>query len=390
MKHISAMEPMLPDDKNYELEALSVELLKKSSGFSAKLNHQTAEAVSELVRSMNCYYSNLIEGHNTHPRDIDRSLNSDFSTEPEKRNLQLEAKAHIEVQSLIDEEAFTGKLVSFEFISWIHKEFCQRLPEELLFVTNKDTKENIQIKPGALRDKGAQVGYHIAPDCNQLELFLSRFEEAYNPDKLSAIQQIIAAAAMHHRLLWIHPFFDGNGRVTRLFSYAYLKSIGVGSSLWSIARGLARRDSEYKSLLMAADMQRQGDLDGRGNLSSKGLFNFCKFFLEVCIDQVDYMSSLLEPAELLNRMELYINEEINIGRLPKGSFPVLREAFLSGQLARMRVAELSGYKERQSRNITSSLLKAGLLSSESPRGALRIAFPLDAVDRYFPKLYPVS
>jgi len=45
---------------------------------------------------MNCYYSNLIEGHETHPRDIDRALAKDYAKEPKKRSLQLEAVAHID------------------------------------------------------------------------------------------------------------------------------------------------------------------------------------------------------------------------------------------------------------------------------------------------------
>jgi hypothetical protein len=47
---------------------------------------------------MNCYYSNLIEGHRTHPIEIERALAQAFSIDPRQRELQLEAKAHIEVQ----------------------------------------------------------------------------------------------------------------------------------------------------------------------------------------------------------------------------------------------------------------------------------------------------
>jgi len=82
-----------------------------------------------------------------------------------------------------------------------------------------------------------------------------------------ALRKIIGVAASHHRLLWIHPFIDGNGRVTRLLSHALLRELDVGSELWSVSRGLARRVAEYKSSLQAADEPRRGDLDGRGNLT---------------------------------------------------------------------------------------------------------------------------
>jgi hypothetical protein len=53
-------------------------------------------AVDELL------YSNLIEGRNTHPIDIERALRNDYSQDETKRDLQLEAKAHIMVQEWID------------------------------------------------------------------------------------------------------------------------------------------------------------------------------------------------------------------------------------------------------------------------------------------------
>jgi len=55
-------------------------------------------ALVDLVRSMNCYYNNLIEGHDTHSVAIDRALGNDFSPDPRQRDLQMEAKAHIEVR----------------------------------------------------------------------------------------------------------------------------------------------------------------------------------------------------------------------------------------------------------------------------------------------------
>ena len=107
------MEPMrISKESNARLELteLVFELAKRSTAFRASLPRGLAEPLAEFVRSMNCYYSNLIEGHNTHPVDIERALNNDFSKNPKKRDLQLEAKAHIEVQRWIDEGGLLGNL----------------------------------------------------------------------------------------------------------------------------------------------------------------------------------------------------------------------------------------------------------------------------------------
>ena len=385
------MEPMLPPDGERHLEDLAMDLATKASGLASQLPPAVRSGIGDLVRSMNCYYSNLIEGHNTHPRDIDRALaHADYSPDPEKRALQQEAVAHIEVQRLIDHGAdLQVATTSVAYTVWLHKEFCTRLPEELLWVRNPDTGEQLRVIPGQLRASGVQVGRHIPPNAASLPLFLQRFTEAYDTRNKSKIRQIIALGAAHHRLLWIHPFYDGNGRVTRLQSHASLLRCGVGSSLWSVARGLARHVRDYKSLLMAADGPRRGDLDGRGTLSAQALTEFCAFFLTICIDQVDFMASLLEPGELLRRMRLHIEEEIQAGHLPKGSFPLLREALLLGEVSRGRAGEITGYGERMARKVVSDLLKKGYLQSRSSRSPLVLSFPVDAIERWFPKLYPV-
>ncbi|GMQ84082.1 MAG: Fic family protein [Gammaproteobacteria bacterium] len=385
------MEPMIPGDTRDELSDLALELVSKASALAGQVHGQVREGIGDLVRSMNCYYSNLIEGHNTHPRDIEQALSDNYSQNTARRALQLEARAHIDLQRMIDKgEDPAVAPTSAEYIQWLHREFCSRLPEELLWVENPDTGKKIRVTPGEIRTGSVQVGRHLPPTAEELSAYLARFEEAYVPDRLSRSKQIIAVAASHHRLLWIHPFYDGNGRVARLMSHALLLRAGVGSSLWSVARGLARNVEAYKSALMLADEPRRGDLDGRGTLSDIRLREFTHFFLKTCIDQVDFMESLLQPSELLRRMKLYIDDEIAAGRLPSGSLALLREAFLAGELARGNAASLTGYQERRGRQILAKLLECGLLISQGPRAPVRLGFPIDVVERWFPNLYPVN
>ena len=386
------MSPMLPPEGERKLEDLALDLATKASGLASQLPPVVRLGIGDLVRSMNCYYSNLIEGHDTHPRDIDRALaHADYSSDPQKRALQHEAVAHIEVQRLIDHgDDLKSETTSVAYITWLHTAFCRRLPDELLWVENPDTNERLPLSAGELRTGWVQVGRHIPPSAEALPRFLTRFAEAYDSTRLSRVRQVIALGAAHHRLLWIHPFYDGNGRVTRLMSHASLLRCGVGSSLWSAARGLARNVQDYKALLMAADEPRRGDLDGRGTLSTQALVAFCEFFLTICIDQVDFMATLLEPSEFLRRMRVHIEEEVQAGRLHKGSFLLLREALLTGEVSRGRAPEITGYGERMARNVVSDLLKKGYLKSTSSRAPLVLAFPIDAVERWFPRLYPTT
>lgn len=389
IEHPSLMEPMLPAQGNRELEDLAVVMIEKSARMAAQLHPLVQVRIGQLVRTMNCYYSNLIEGHNTNPRDIELALKADFSNNPEKRDLQLEAKAHIEVQMLLDQKQNLTDTFSQANIKLVHKEFYARLPESLCWVKNPDTGDTIAIVPGEFRAGDVMVGRHVPPKAANIVTFLERFEQAYNFASLSRIEQIITVAAAHHRLLWIHPFYDGNGRVTRLISHLALRQAGVGNNLWSISRGLARNAQLYKANLDLADGQREGDLDGRGNLSQKQLANFCVFFLQTAIDQIDFMQKLLDTPNLMQRIEHYAHSQIQAKKLPKGSVIVLKEALLHGLVERNSIQNLTGYADRQSRNIVSSLVKAGLLGSDTPYGSLYLCFPQEIVEFYFPQLYPV-
>ncbi|MEZ5514365.1 MAG: Fic family protein [Steroidobacteraceae bacterium] len=388
----SAAEPFMPAEGAAVLENLAFDLAREASELAAQLQRVVRLSVADLVRSMNCYYSNLIEGHNTHPRDIDRAMAADYSSDPRRRDLQLEARAHIEVQRMIDERVgdMPRPPTSRAFIEWTHREFCKRLPESLLVVDNPDTKERVLVVPGQLRSRTVSVGRHVAPAAEDLPGFMRRFEDAYDAVRLTKPRQVIAVAAAHHRFLWIHPFLDGNGRVARLMSHAMLLEIGIGSALWSVSRGLARNSGDYKRLLMAADEPRSNDLDGRGALSHDGLVDFCVFFLEICLDQIRYMRELLDPSELRRRMELYVRDEESAGRLPKRSFTVLREALLAGELERGRVPALIDASERTARRVISMLIDKRLLVSGSHKAPLRLGFPIDVVERWFPHLYPVK
>ncbi|WP_197729809.1 Fic family protein [Rhizobium leguminosarum] len=388
---IAFMEPMVPSDDKGALGDKVLTLVGEANQLAGRVHPILAGSIGDLVRSMNCYYSNLIEGHDTHPRDIDRALANDFSEEPERRELQQEAVAHIHVQKLIDigddPDVWPA---SAAYASWLHEEFCSRLPPEMLWVSNRTTGERVPIIPGEWRNRDVQVGRHLPPEPIDLPRFMVRFDKAYQHPPLTRSQQLQSVGAVHHRFLWIHPFLDGNGRVARLMSHALLKHLGVGTSLWSVARGLAREEKKYKALLMAADGPRAGDRDGRGNLTHRGLVAFCDFFLDQAIDQIRFMSGLIETDKLLMRIEIHIEEEIRAKKLPKGSFQVLREAVLAGEVERSKIQMITGYEERAARNVTSALVERRMLSATSHRSPLRLAFSADTAERWFPNLYPAN
>lgn len=397
---IHKMTPLYPEQAE-ELHDLALSVIQKSAALGSRQHPVTLHSLQELLRIINSYYSNRIEGHNTHPYDIVRAMQRKYDTEPAKRNLQLESVAHITVQRGMEERLQSepeSNIASREFLCYIHREFYKQLPEEFLIVKDPDTGRESRVVPGELREDLVKVGRHLPPESKVLDTFLKRFGEFYAPDRHHGAAKIVAAAASHHRLMWIHPFLDGNGRMARLYTEAYFQRIPVvGYGLWSVSRGFARRNADYKAALSWADARRRNDLDGRGNLSNEGLIQFCRFFLEVCLDQVEYMADLLKLEELIQRTRHYIDLR-NRGIVPGPSGKkqplrpeaagMLQEVLVHGVSTRGDVIQASGLKERTGRSLLRLLLEEGLLVSDTPKGEVRLGFPIHAAGWFFPDLYP--
>ncbi len=386
---VTLFEPLLVSEgapQRAELNDLALELAARAAALHSRLPGSIAVALAGLIRSMNCYYSNLIEGHNTHPIDIERALKNDYSNDPGKRDLQLEARAHIAVQEWIDAGGLPAAPTAPQTICEIHRRFCSLLPQDLLYVTLPDGGETVPVVPGALRQHYVEIGRHVAISPGAVPRFLERLHQAY--DRAGRLNAILSAAWAHHRLLWVHPFLDGNGRVARLMSHAMLRQSLDTGSLWSVSRGLARNEAAYKAHLAACDAPRRGERDGRGNLSETALADFTTFFLNTCIDQVTFMEELMQPERLRDRILIWAEEEIRGNRLPPRSDAVLRALLYQGELPRGQVTEVLDTSERTARRVTAALLQSGAVQSASSRAPLHLAFPARLAGRWMPGLFP--
>lgn len=388
-ENVGLLEPMrLSEDvrERGPLLDLALELATQAAALHRSLPQTLVASVADLVRSMNCYYSNLIENHYTHPIDIERAMNHDYSRDEKKRDLQREARAHILVQQWIDQGGLAGRATTVEALRETHFRFCAELSEELLWVEYRETGERLRLEPGQWRLRDVRVGNHVPVSPGAVPRFMDRFEQGYRD--LGRTEAILAIAAAHHRFAWIHPFLDGNGRVARLMSHGMLLEVVGGDGLWSVARGLARQVDEYKKHLAACDMPRRNDLDGRGHLSQEALLEFTRFFLSACLDQVQFMEGLMQPALLRTRILQWAAEEVHLGRLHPRSGQVLEAILYRGELPKAALDDLLGVTERQSRRIVAPLAERGVFVSAGPREPYRLAFPAALAHRWMPGLFP--
>lgn len=392
---VSRIEPARLEEVSEAISNVVAELASATARLETALDPRTAQNLADMVRIMNTYYSNLIEGHNTRPADIERALAGELDADAGRRNLQIEAAAHVRVQMEIDQLGIRGELpepASPDFLKWLHGQFFRGAAKEVLLVRGQGVE--FIMEPGAWRshpEHDVAVGRHHPPASGRVSDFMTYFAERYRFAPLGKAARILAIPAAHHRFNYIHPFPDGNGRVSRLMSHAMAQSAGIGAhGLWSISRGLARgleSRGDYKRMLDHADSPRQGDLDGRGNLSQRALIDFTLWFLKVCLDQVIFMTSLFEIKLLGQRLRGLVERHET---LKPQAANLLEEALHRGEFERGEAPRITGLPERTARRVFNEVLAAGLLASDTPKGPVSLRFPASTQDMLFPRLFAQS
>ena len=395
------MAPFIPSDQALAQSLLpdkALELTQLSARLSGQLPRLTLATITQYMGVINSYYSNLIEGNATRPHEIRAAQRGDYSADPAKRDLQQESLAHISVQQwLHDQNPDLDVIFSPKFIREVHIQFFQQMPESLWAIKDEHGDVVDTVVPGAWRGRQVKVGQHIPPAPESVGGLIESFCEQYKSQRFKGDRKLIAILAAHHRFTWIHPFTDGNGRVGRLLTDAALRAVGLESyGAWCLSRGLARTSIEYKNALAIADRPRQGDFDGRGALTEDGLVKLCDYLLSTAIDQVCYMSGLLDLVNLRARINSYVQarNDFRVQGMSESLKPaaglILYTAFIHGDIDRALAHELCAMPERSARRLLSQLKREGLLSETSSKSPLRWEIPEHAEAWYFPELAPLS
>ena len=375
-------EPLLPQKDLDVLNAKANQVVAQSLRLGAMAHPSALAELRALLREMNSYYSNRIEGQGTHPYRIRQALHKDFSDQPDIARLQRIAVAHIQAEEVLEALVESGESpYPAAFMQRAHAALYGRLGE-----ADKITADGLVLEPGVLRHDLRSVGRHVPPTPESMPAFFSRFDEVYAAPR-SWDARLIAVACAHQRMVWIHPFADGNGRAVRLHTHAGLFPLTRG--LWSVNRGLARHQADYYARLADADEPRRGDLDGRGNLSEQGLRDWCHFFLDQCVDQVGFMTRMLDLGQMKERIRGLVSFRAAQDKaLRMEAVLPLYHLFAAGPLARGEFQQMTGLGERVSRALLSRLLAIGLVKSASHVSPVAFALPLDALQFLLPDLYP--
>lgn len=388
--HPAQMEPLLPGEHRLgSLLEQAGDLIRSADQLAGMCQPSALTDLRGMLRAMNSYYSNKIEGQHTLPLEIEQALRNDYSADADKARRQRLALAHMATEEALEARwPVWGpqEIWSAQMVRDIHQDLFARLPEADRLLPEAQAV----LEPGELRSETVSVGLHVAPAADQLPAFLARWGSFYAGVRRGEMQ-VLAMAAAHHRLAWIHPFRDGNGRVARLHSHLVLGHLGLTNGLWSPLRGFARSHERYYALLAAADQPRAGDLDGRGNLSEQGLLQWMGYVLALCQDQVRFMASLLNLSAMKGRIAACLSYEQSVrGQgVRTEALRALHYLFATqGELERADFKAMLGLGERLATAQIAALLRRGLLATDSAYGKLRFGVPQHALRFYFPSLWP--
>ncbi|MCW4628650.1 Fic family protein [Marinomonas rhodophyticola] len=399
-----SMTPFLESNDLGEYQDKIIELIKADAELNQSIPDSLRSSLEWLLRLVNSYYSNKIEGNPTHPKDLLKTQSVDADSNMNNSKDIQELLSHLEVQMKLSRSNVSPEqVVCQEFIKNIHQEFYAGFPEEALIVKNQrgapaedETGKPILIVPGSYRDKMVLVGKHEPPMPEEISRYMRWIEQMYNPTRIFGTNRLCAAAALHHRLAWVHPFIDGNGRTTRLVTDTYMRCLGYdGYGLWSLARGFARDTDAYYKALAQADMPRQGESDGKGILSKRGLIYFTKYFIDTALDQVRFFNDLLEPTALKTRMDIYFEfrskgaiADINGKKtlLKIEARDIYKLLVDRGPLFRSQISSHFGKSEQTLRPVINQMRDEGLLKAD-PKQPVEPKLSPNIVETVFPGIW---
>lgn len=387
------LEPCLPNSGR-ETEAMLTgveQMIRIAERLSVLAGPHTLSRIGELLRITNSYYTNLIEGQHTEPAELAASLDK---RTPEKlralgfEHMVVQQSHESEMAALQQEGAITwDTMFGQELITKLHHALFSQASEQEL--TLQDGFVMVAGELRSVRGKEVIVGRHLAPASDSVEGLLERLQEAYSRPR-STIQRVIATMACHHRMTFIHPFPDGNGRVARLLTHLQLHYLSLSSPLWSLARGLAKRQKDYLRLLAAADQPRQGAADGRGQLSHAALCTFIEFMIEVCLDQMTYMEKALNTAHLTDsiRRAIAYSDVFRKAGIKNECADALQVLFKQGEMERAVFKRFMGLGARTATQQLSALIDCEVVQAPSPKSRqIYSGIPLWYANELFPQLH---
>jgi Fic family protein len=263
----SRLTPFFPDHQDIKVMVEKSRLIFDSDKlFMSLVLPEQVNSQRQMARIMSVISSSQMEGECVTPVDLQQIDHGSADVMRARRLLSAYARFSIESASL-----YSASSILAVYANW-----C---------AGDEGNAHNLMGgSPAGFRSIQVSVGRHIAPPSSSIPGMLDKMAESQKWLR-SDEHRLISLFALNHRFLWVHPFEDGNGRISRLLMDCGMQALGI-SGLWSLSHRLQMLQEKYYLSLAQADQPRRGDMDGRGNLSRSGLVSYLDFMLDSCLEEI--------------------------------------------------------------------------------------------------------
>ncbi|MDZ4681382.1 MAG: Fic family protein [Saprospiraceae bacterium] len=164
-----------------------------------------AAAVQNIKNSLTLewtYHSNSIEGNTLTLQETKMVIEDGLTIRGKSLREHFEAVNHQEAIEFIETLVSEQYVLKAADILSVHALVLQKIEKEFA---------------GRYRNAGVRIsGANFAPpNALKVDALMEELIDWGN-DGSSPLDTVIKASIFHHRFVWVHPFFDGNGRTTRL------------------------------------------------------------------------------------------------------------------------------------------------------------------------------
>jgi Fic family protein len=250
------------------------------------------EAVKKLledIRLRHTYHSDAIEGNTLTLQETKLVLEHGITIGGKP------LKDHIEARN--DAEAFDFMLQLVQKKTPLSQEIIQQIHD---IVTKGLLKDSGKYRTGNVRITGSSI---TPPSYQKI---ISLMDDYIRSIKNLPLHPLKKAAFIHHRLIWIHPFFDGNGRVSRLITNLFFMQEGYPPIILK-----QEQQKNYYHVLHQGD---EGNLSPLAMFLAKAMNEAVQFYLSVFIDE-ERLIPLKELAEHSPYSQEYLSLRARQGKL---------------------------------------------------------------------------
>jgi len=303
--------------------------------------------LKRLFHTLESIQSARIEGNRTTIAEIiDARIEKNIEVKDEDQFNEIE---NIEEALRFIDENIRDHPINRMFISQLHSLLVKNLIREGSKIPGEYRKVSVKINKSS----------HIPPDSIFIKDLMEELFTFINKSD-DGKYDLLKIAIAHHRITWIHPFDNGNGRISRLLTYAMLVKFGfnvdqVGRILNPTGLFCVDRQKYY-------DMLSDADING-----NEGLIRWCLYVLHGLLIEIEKIDKLADYSYLAKHILIpAVDYGEKIGSLSKEEHLTLRQSINAkhGVLIASNLKQIfpSYYPVKISRLITSLKEKQMLVS----------------------------